>query len=434
MIRYRFKLIYAVWLCGIFMSTSGFAQDVAMSADDSVVAATQDDQGALFLNYKGASLINVLGSLSEISKINFVAGNEIAKREVNMTLDGVTLEQALQAISNGSNVTYTYMPESKIIMFRASSDQPNVAPLYTRVFKLYFLRASKIQEIDAGKSSGGGSGSSGGGLQSLGSSNSSSQSSSTASQDIPILKIMEKMLSERGSVSVDDRSNSVIVTDTEDRLARVAAVVAELDRPLNQVLINVLLVETFEDLDRQFGIEWSGDFGTLTGGSANTRFPLSNGNKNNWLGSLLKANSEPLDPLGSFADSDATNKLGSKDFSSLVIQAKALQTASKLHILAKPNVLVMDNQPAIIKIATNAAIGSQTVVGSSGGSENAASVSSSTQAERAEVGTILRVTPQINSQDQITMTIEPTFATVDTSTLNIDESAVSQTGDTTVRA
>ncbi len=318
-------------------------------------------------------------------------------------------------------------------MFRASSDSPQLAPVFTRVFKLYFLRASRIKEIDAGKSSSGGSGSSGsssgGGLQSFGSSK--DEAKADDSQNIPILKIMEKMLSERGSVSVDDRSNSLIVTDSEDRLSRVAAVVAELDRPLNQVLINVLLVETFEDLDRELGIEWSGDFGTLTGGSANTKFPFSNGNKYNPLGSLLKAKTEPLGALGAFADSAAPNTYGSKDFTNLTLNVKALQTASKLHILAKPNVLVMDNQPAIIKIATNAAIGSQTATTST---SNGSASSTATSAERAEVGTILRVTPQINSQDQITMTVEPTFATVDTSTLNIDDSAVSQTGDTTVRA
>jgi len=434
----NFKKIDAVWafcLMGMIAMPQPFllAQQV-VAADAADYKATQDESGALYLDFKGTQLINVLNSLSEISKINFVAGKEIASREVNLTLDGVSLEQALQAIAQGSNVTYAYLPDTNIIMFRASSDSPSLAPLLTRVFKLYFLRASKIREIDAGQSSSGGSGSSGsgGGLQSIGGS-SKDESGSTDSQNIPILKIMEKMLSERGSVSVDDRSNSVIVTDTEDRLARVANVVAELDRPLNQVLINVLLVETYEDLDHEFGIQWSGDFGTLTGGSASTKFPFSDGNKYNPLGSLLKANTtQPLGAGAAFGAPTPANTFGSKDFSELTIQVKALQTASKLHILAKPNVLVLDNQPAIIKIATNAAIGSQTVTAASSG--GTATSTSSTQAERAEVGTILRVTPQINSQDQITLTIEPTFATVDTSTLNIDTSAVSQTGDTTVRS
>ncbi len=435
MIRMRkLKLVGVTmfFLCGLILlhaQAQAQTQDAFMgtvSAKDGSAKVEQDANGALYLDFKGATLMNVLSSLSQISNVNFVAGSEIAKREVNMSLDGVTLEQALQAISNGSNVTYAFLPESNIIMFRASSDAPQLAPLYTRVFKLYFLRASKIQEIDAGQSSGGGSGStSGGGLQSL------SQTKNSTAEVIPILKIMEKMLSERGSVSVDDRSNSVIVTDTEDRLDRVATVLAELDRPMNQILINVLLVETFEDLDRELGIEWSGDFGTLTGaGAKNTKFPYNLGDSIPFASGKSGDNIfNSLNGDGDFTATDAVAN-GSINFNTITAQAKALQTATKLKILAKPNILVLDNHPAIIKIATNAAIGSETVQTSAGADATATSTDT---AERAEVGTILRVTPQINSQDQITMTIEPIFATVDTSTLDITTGA-NVTGDTTVRA
>lgn len=394
----------------------------------------QDVNGALYMDFKGASLINVLNSLSEISKINFVAGNEIAAREVNMSLDGVTLQQALEAIARGSNVTYDYMPDSNVILFRASSDSPTLAPLITRVFKLYFLRASVIREINAGQSSSGGSGSgsSSSGVSLISSGNSSSSSSSSGgsgsendnTEDVPVLKIIEKMLSERGTVSVDDRSNSIIVTDTEDRLDRVAAVIAELDRPLNQVLINVLLVETFEDLDRELGVEWAnttgadGIFGTWTGGMNSTSLPFDLSKD----GNLFKRALGTADGLPATGD----ETLGTRDFRSLNIQVKALQTASKLKILAKPNILVMDNHPAIIKIVTNASIGEVSVVAGNGGGGD--SGTTTTQQERAEVGTILRVTPQINTQDQITMTIEPTFATVNQSTITAG------TGDPTVRA
>ncbi len=417
-------LIAVASLAGHAWAQSASMAATAQSGDAKV---EQDANGALYLDFKGATLLNVLNSLSQISKINFVAGSEIAKREVNMSLDGVTLEQALHAISNGSNVTYAFMPESNIIMFRASSDAPQLAPLYTRVFKLYFLRASKIQEIDAGASSGGGSGSKsgGGGLQSL-----NSGKSNAAGDVIPILKIMEKMLSERGSVAVDDRSNSLIVTDTEDRLDRVATVVAELDRPLNQVLINVLLVETFEDLDREFGIEWGGgNVGKLTGaGAKSTKFPYNLGDSIPFASGKKGDNFlNNLNGDGDFTTTDAVVN-GNITFANMTATAKALQTASKLRILAKPNILVMDNHPAIIKIATNAAIGNQTVA-TAGGADSTSTTS--TEAERAEVGTILRVTPQINSQDQITMTIEPIFATLDDSTVTLTGNA---TGDTTVRA
>jgi len=105
-----------------------------------------------------------------------------------------------------------------------------------------------------------------------------------------IVKAIEKILSERGKVSVDDRSNSLIVTDSEDRLKMVEFAVTQLDRPLDQVLINVILVETYEDLDRSLGIEWgdptNGSFGTVSGAEEATSWPFRPGAAPNRAGNF----------------------------------------------------------------------------------------------------------------------------------------------------
>ena len=166
-----------------------YAQSVPLTQaikDGGEAKVDQDENGVLHLDFKNVSLLNVLNSLAEVSDINFVAGNEIAGREVNMSLDGVTLRQALEAISQGSNVTYDFMPDTNIITFRASSDSASLSPLFTRVFKLYFLRASPIETIDAGVSSGGGSsGGSGGG------SGGSSSGGGGGSSDKLIIKVID---------------------------------------------------------------------------------------------------------------------------------------------------------------------------------------------------------------------------------------------------
>src|SRR3990167_8261391 len=91
-----------------------------------------------YLDFKGATLLNVLTILSELAGINYVAGTEIADRDVNMVLDKVTLEDALDAIARGSNVVYDYLPNRNIYLFRASSDARDLPRLRTRVFKLYY--------------------------------------------------------------------------------------------------------------------------------------------------------------------------------------------------------------------------------------------------------------------------------------------------------
>lgn len=417
-------------------------------AQDKEKQATQAERtpdGKYYLDFKAAPLINVLNVLSNLSGINFVAGREVSERQVNMTLDNITLEDALQAISYGCNVNYDFLPGKNIYLFRASADSPEKPPLITRVFKLYYVNVSKLKEIqDTGSSgsdssssssssSSSGSGSSiGGGLTTL-----TGPEENTDLESSAIYKAVEKILSDRGKVSIDDRSNSLIVTDSEDRLKMIESAITQLDRPLDQVLISVLLVETFEDLDRALGIEWgnatTGVFGTITGGYEQTSFPfLKDSNTNPFEGiyNVFKESAQQFDPTrstGTLTTGVLTPASGIRDFRDFRIQVKALETADKLKILAKPKILALDNQPALIKIATNAAIGTS-VTDSSGGSTQTQNI------ERAEVGTILRVTPLINTGGKITLTVEPTFATVEQSTITVNGGAnPGQTGDPTTR-
>ncbi|MDD5225884.1 MAG: secretin N-terminal domain-containing protein, partial [Candidatus Omnitrophica bacterium] len=382
--------------------------------------------------------------LSNLSGINFVAGTEVAERPVNMTLDNVGLEDVLQAIAYGCNVNYDFLPGRNIYLFRASSDAPEKSALLTRVFKLYYVRVSELKEIESSSGSSGGSssgsqgrtsgGTSGGGLTTLSAPKEQGDSKASA-----IVKAIENILSERGKVSVDDRSNSLIVTDSEDRLKMIESAITQLDRPLDQVLINVILVETFEDLDRSLGIEWgdtNGVFGTISGAQEATQWPFragavpsSNffGNTGNTLKDTIKQ-FNPTNNSGTItsgvAATSTTSAVGMRDFSSFQIKVKALEDASKLKILAKPKILALDNQAALIKISTLAAIGNSTTTTGS-------STETTNDTERYEIGTILRVTPLINTGGRITLTVEPTFATVEPSAISV--STTGSTGDPTTR-
>ncbi|MFZ5802584.1 MAG: type II secretion system protein GspD [Candidatus Omnitrophota bacterium] len=417
---YKFLVLFlSIWLS---LGFPAYSETVDPSAAGIEVQKT--GTGLMNLDFKGAALINVLGALSEVSGMNFVAGQEIADRKVNMSLDNIDLEKTLNALSRGCNVTFEYIPQTKIYLFRATADTPGLAPMFTRVLKLKYLRASEIREIDAGESSSGGAA----GLATLDTDEDST--GSAEGKTMAIVKIVEGMLSDRGKVSVDDRSNSLVVTDSEDRLGMVEKAVEELDKPLKQVLISVILVETYEDLDRELGIEWAntatadGSWMLLTGGTSATSFPFN-------YAKFWKEHTgwEGLDPepnLTTLALSGDEVK-GTKDFSRLTMEVKALQEASKLKILAKPRILVLDNHPALIKISTSTAVGS-IVTASNTTAQGGSTGINTAQAERAEIGTILRVTPQINDKKKVTLTIEPTFATV------AESSIISDTGDPTVRA
>ncbi len=408
--------IFIVLTLGLF---SIFPLQVLFAQEDRI-SATATGPNEFYFDFKNTKVIQVLALLSEMTGMNFVAGKEIADREVNMLLDNASLEDVLEALSRGSNISYEYIPERKMYLFRAASDSQNLPPLVTRVFKLYYLMASKLREIESSESgSSSGSASQQSGFTNL------SESQPTEEASSPILKVVQDMLSERGRVNVDDRSNSLVVTDTEDRIRMIEPVIAQLDHKLDQVLIEVVLVETFEDLDRHLGIEWSstgteGTFAVVTGGSARTRFPfdLKWPGGQEIFGKEGITNSDVADVL----PDDTT--FGTQDFSDLSITVKALEVASKLKILAKPKILVLDNHPSLIKITTNAAIGESTVSTATGQLSSAAT----TTTERTETGTSLRLTPRINTNGNITITLEPRFVTLAPSTLSND------TADPTIRA
>ncbi len=401
-----------------FLASVSFAEDslqISTPAPSEQVEkeSVQVPHDKLHLDFKGAKLMSVLRVLAGLTGMNFVAGKEVADREVNLLLDGVNLENSLDAIAQGSNITYEFIPGKNIYLFRAASGVEDAPLLVTRIFKLYYIRASEIREIEAGESAGSA-------FANL------KEEKEKIAANAPILKIVGSILSERGKVEVDIRSNSLVVTDTEDRLKLIELAIAELDRPLNQVLIQAILIETFEDLDRQLGLDWSsatdGELGTVTGGISSTRFPF---NVNDFLRLSTKTSLSKSELASVAASTTTAPVLGSKDFSSLAIKLKALQATSKLKIIAKPRILVLDNHPALIKITTNAAVGAATVNQANGGLNTAA-----TSTERTETGTSLRVTPLINSEDKITLTIEPRFVTVATSTITV---GANDTGDATIR-
>lgn len=63
---------------------------------------------------------------------------------------------------------------------------------------------------------------------------------------------------DRGSITVDDRTNSIIAYQTQDRLDELRRIVAQLDIPVRQVMIEARIVEANVDYDKALGVRWGG--------------------------------------------------------------------------------------------------------------------------------------------------------------------------------
>ena len=159
-----------------------------------------------------------------------------------------------------------------------------------------------------------------------------------------------------------------------------------LDVRTQQVMIEAEIIETTTTVADKLGLNWTGTFGVYAGPVHNTVWPLrGNFSKNALAGE-------------GFSDS------GSVNFSGMGATLNAVLSDADTKILARPKVLTLNNETAIIELTAETAVASVTTVASSQG----AATEATNSAERLETGITLEVTPQINKDGYITMRIEPT--------------------------
>ncbi|MBI3312393.1 MAG: type II and III secretion system protein [Candidatus Omnitrophica bacterium] len=100
-------------------------------------------------------------------------------------------------------------------------------------------------------------------------------------------------------------------------------------------------------------------------------------------------------------------QLGTLDASQAVAVLQALERDTDTKILARPKVLTLDNESAVIQLSTNQAIGFQSTTG-----EQTATTTATP--ERTTTGVVLTVTPQVNKDGFVTMLVEPSVTKVET--------------------
>ena len=154
-----------------------------------------------------------------------------------------------------------------------------------------------------------------------------------------------------GSVMVDDHTNSLIIQAIRDDMERMIPLIAELDRPTPQILIEAHIVEATRSTALELGVQWGG---------------LHHGGAHNWVtagsnssGVLGQSLSTGIDPTSGTAANFPAALTGtgmtigyvSENIGKnvLSVQLSALQTEGKLNILSSPSITTIDNQKAMIE-------------------------------------------------------------------------------------
>lgn len=304
---------------------------IAVEALFGQTAPYRGSGGKISLNVEEADIRTVLRSISEFSGMNIVAGSKV-KGPVTVLLHEVSWREALDNILKMND--FVAIEEQGIIRVTTLEDIQNAVKneeLETGIFQIKYARAQDLKGV------------------------------------------VEKLLTDRGKAQADVRANTLIVTDITASIDATRRIVEELDRQMNQVLIEAKIVEVDTRAEKEIGIDWYA------------------GNLSNPLQTVhAGANVElaPGEPTGTFTLGRLQRGVN------LQGMIKTLEEEGKAEILSQPSVLISDNETATILSGKKIPI-------------NRIDMAGNIITEFYDVAVKLNVTPHINPNNQVLMNLHP---------------------------
>lgn len=258
------------------------------------------------------------------------------------------------------------------------------------------------------------------------------------SKSIPVAAQAKALISERGTVVVDERTNAVTIRDTRERVANIRRLVSSIDHADRQVLIEAKIVEASEDFTRSVGIQW---------GISRTG-PSLPGSQSNVLGIDHRTGVGGVGAGGGMVNSPSSTILSGVTlatgsfFKGGIVDAQitAGELNGLLNILSRPSVVTLNNQAATINSGVKFYVKSPGNVSIGSATSGATAATSNLQEIRA--GITMSVTPQITGDNRVNLLInvtesQPNFGQTVDGTPSINDNSASTTvllydGETTV--
>ncbi|CAN5242338.1 hypothetical protein BH20ACI2_BH20ACI2_12130 [soil metagenome] len=367
----------------------------------------------LNLNVVNADIRDILSYITDQYGINFVIDRSVKEVPVtvkvndvpwNIALDSILQAQELGVQVNGNILRIadnkTLASEGELYRDR-QNNQLDTSPLITELIRLNYATTSG--SASPGPTT---SGTSRGGSQQSASSvgsggiNAASAIQSGASQgggsDGGLLPIIKRRLSRRGSVEVDTRTNSLIITDVALNIAAIKQLIAILDQPEPQVEIEARIVVATRSFSRDIGVQLSAILngargsgivgGTLPG--VTTTLPQS-------LAPNPSISNDLISKISNTAIGLTTGVFGTAQLSAMISLGEQKGQAK---IIATPRVTALNNQKAEIKSSTQIPITTIQPGSAAGGAVIATT-------EYVDVPLKLEITPQITDQGTVILTV-----------------------------
>jgi type IV pilus assembly protein PilQ len=291
------------------------------------------------LDLKDADVHNVLRLLADVGQVNIVTADNVAG-SVTIRMRNVPWDQALDIVLQSKNLGMVRqanmirvapladLEKEREMQIARRQQEVKLAPIETRLIPVSYAQATDLQDR------------------------------------------ARPLLSERGSIAVDDRTNVMIVRDIAGNLNQIEELTRSLDTQTPQVLVEARIVEATSTYVRDVGIQWGGDatFSAATGNPTGLAFPNAVG----VAGGASDGNT-PTAGLSPFSNTVANPNFavnlpaavgtgrggalgltfGSIDNTiNLAVRLSAAESNGMLRILSSPRILTLDNREARISQGT----------------------------------------------------------------------------------
>ncbi|MEZ8019213.1 type IV pilus secretin PilQ [Vibrio splendidus] len=326
------------------------------------------------INFQDIPVRNVLQLIADYNDFNLVVSDSVAGN-LTLRLDGVPWQQVLDIILQVKGLDKRIDGNVILVAPKAELDlreqqaleksrlEEELGELKSEIIKINFAKATDIADMIGGEGA-------------------------------------VSMLSDRGSITIDERTNSLLIRELEENIAVIRGIIESLDIPVKQVQIEARIVTVTEGNLDELGVRWgvsstNGSFkvgGSIEGNHPSQITPYDDNGGNSAIDDFLNVNLGATSPNASSIAFQVA-KLGSDTL--LDLELSALQQESKAEIISSPRLITTNKKPAYIEQGTEIPY-----------LESSSSGATSVAFKKAVLS--LKVTPQITPDNRLVLDLSVT--------------------------
>lgn len=324
------------WDYSFYQTEKEFVVNVKPIVAASEETAKKYTGKTLSLNFQNMDVRAILQVIADFTGLNIMSSDAVSG-SMTLRLKDVPWDQALDLVLESRNLqkvqegnviwvaTREEIAANNKAKLELQTQNADLEPLKLEFFQVNYYKADELKAV----------------LEGAAGSNSGSESSGSV-----------RLLSKRGSIGVDPRNNMLFVQDTETNLKEVKKLIAKLDRPTRQVLIEAKIVIA----DEAFGREIGSRFG-IRARSGGTNNVIGIGGNIFESGAVAGGSVDPVTPLTNLAATgNAAGAIGitllRASGNALGIELSALEKNNRGKVVSNPRLLTTDNKKALIEQGT----------------------------------------------------------------------------------